>query len=90
MNNKKSKRVVVGSVVKSKDAKYAPYLKVKQSVTLKEGEYLTLESKKFQLASLEEAEKSGRLSGELVAKMRERIEKTPDFVIGDLVLKQSS
>lgn len=78
---KKSKRRVIGSVLKSKDNPRQSYLKVgKDTVTLQPGECLSLESKEEQLASLERAVELGKLSPEMAEKSRARIEKIPEFV----------
>lgn len=76
----KYKRSVIGSVVKSKEAGKPDYIKVNGAHVLKDGQYLNLESKTFQLASLEEAIKAGKLSGDMANSARERINKIPDFV----------
>ena len=76
----KYKRAVVGSVVKSKEAGKPDYIKVNGNHVLKDGQYLNLESKQFQLSSLEEAVKNGKLSGDAAQAARERINKIPEFV----------
>lgn len=76
----KYKRTVVGSVVKSKEAGKPDYIKVNGTHVLTDGQYLNLESKANQLASLEEALKNGKLSGEAADQARERINKIPEFV----------
>ena len=81
----KSKRSVVGSVCKSKDAGKPDYIKVRDDLTLRKGQILRLESKKFQLDSLQGAVTAGKLSGELAEKIRERIEKIPDWVRFEIV-----
>lgn len=75
----KSKYVEVGSVVKGKDGK-PDYIKIKEDVTLKAGTYLNLESKAVRLASINQAVKDKKMSQEMADKIREGIEKTPDFV----------
>ena len=82
----KKKRKVVGSFYKSKEADRPPYLKMKESVTLAKDSVVRVESKKFQLESLERAVSSGKLSGELVEKIRDRIDAIPDFVLGELIV----
>lgn len=84
------KRRVLGSFVKSKEANKPPYIKLREAVTLAEGDILRVESKKFQLESLEAAAQAGKLNGDVVEQIRERINKMPDWVLGDVVqLKQS-
>jgi hypothetical protein len=74
----KKKRNVVGSVLKSKDGG-PDYIK------MKDGKVYRLESKKAQLESLEAALAAGKLSEEVGEKVRERINKTPDFVRFEIV-----
>lgn len=82
----KLKRTIIGSFVKSKDPTKPPYIKVKAGITLKEGEYIRVENKKFQLDSLAAGVEAGRLSADTAESMRERIEKMPDFVLGDVLV----
>lgn len=82
----KFKREVVGSFLKAKEDGKAPYIKIKNAVTFKEGDIIRVENKKFQLASLESAIQSGKLSGENAEKARERINKIPEFVLGELIV----
>jgi len=97
----KSKRTVVGSVCKSKDAGKPDYLvlrgqtsdalaKALLSADKSKGLTLKLESKKFQLESLDAAVASGKLSGDLAQKIKaDRIEKIPDWVRFEIVLVES-
>lgn len=82
----KLKREVVGSFLKAKEDGKAPYIKIKSAVAFKEGDIIRVENKKFQMASLESAIQSGKLSGEIAEKARERINKIPEFVLGELVV----
>ena len=83
------KRKVIGSIYKSKDPLKPNYVKIKESVKLEAGQTVRAESKKFQLESLNRAVEQGKLKDvEMVSKIRERIEATPDFVIAELVLLQ--
>ena len=84
----KSKRVVVGSVCKSKDSGKPDYIKIREDMTLRKGQTLRLESKKFQLDSLQSAVGSGKISPDLSEKIKERIEKIPDFVRFEVILKE--
>jgi hypothetical protein len=82
----KLKREVVGSFLKAKDEGKAPYIKFKTDVTFTNGSMVRVENKKFQLASLEAAVSAGKLNGEIAEKAKERINKIPDFVLGELVI----
>ena len=93
----KYNRKTVGTVLKSKDSGKGDYIKLdsyhKESLLKavagmedKKGLCLSLESKASQLKSLNEAETSGKISGENAAKARERIEKIPDFVRFEIIL----
>jgi hypothetical protein len=81
----KKKRVVLGSVVKSKTPSDPDYIKIKSDFDLKAGQILRLESAKSQLASLDEAVKSGKISEDFGGKVRERIEKIPDWVRFEII-----
>lgn len=84
----KLKREVLGSFLKAKEDGKTPYIKItsKNAVTFKEGDIIRVENKKFQMASLEAAIQAGKLTGEIAEKARERINKIPDFVLGELVV----
>lgn len=87
---KKTKRSVVGSVLKSQKNPKEYYIKFRDDIVFKKGETIRLESKKQQLESLEGAVAAGKLSEEIAETIRERIEKIPDFVQFELVkLSQS-
>lgn len=73
------KKLTVGSVVKGQNGK-PDYIKISRDVVLKQGEYLNLESKKQQLESAEAAHAAGKLSAEILEKIKARLEKMPDFV----------
>jgi hypothetical protein len=73
------KRTVIGSIVKGKDGK-PDYIKMSADVTLKQGDFLNLESKASQLKGLEAAVANGKLSGEIAETIKERLEKIPEFV----------
>lgn len=85
-----SKRLTIGSVVKSKDPSKSNYVQIrkdlKEPVVLNAGQYLQVESKAFQLASLKRAVDAGKLTGENASKAEERINKIPDYVLGELIL----
>lgn len=86
----KAKRSVVGSVCKSKDSGKPDYIKVRDDMSLRKGQILRLESKKYQLDSLQNAVTAGKLSSELGEKIRERIEKIPDWVRFEIVAVEST
>ena len=83
-------RLVLGQVYKSKDASKSDYIQIdknlKEPVVLKPGQYIQVESKAYKLASIQRALENGKLSEENANKARERAEKMPDFVRGELVL----
>ena len=96
----KFKRTKVGSILRGKqevDEKGKPVFKDGKPVmkpdsfkvygnhSLLDGQYLNLESKTDQLKNLEKGIASGKLSGDVVDKIRERIEKMPDFVRFDVI-----
>lgn len=85
----KYKRTVVGSIIKSKDPSKPNYVKFSLrdggTLTLKDGDTLSAESKAFQLKSAEAAASEGKISDEVVEKIKARLEKQPDFVIAELV-----
>lgn len=81
-----AKRIKVWSFLKNKEEGKAPYIKVDNDVSFKKGDIIRVESKKFQLASLEAAVQAGKLNGEQAEKARERVNKMPDFVLGDLIV----
>ena len=85
-----AKRITLGSLYKSQNADKSDYIKVssnlKEPITLKAGDYIQFETKAFQLKSLQAAVAAGRLSEENGEKAKERIEKTPEFVRGELIL----
>jgi hypothetical protein len=86
----KAKRSVVGSVCKSKDSGKPDYIKVRDDLSLRKGQILRLESKKYQLDSLQNAVTAGKLSSELGEKIRERIEKIPDWVRFEIVAVEAA
>lgn len=82
----KLRREKVGQVMKSKDNNKPDYIKFEKDVSVKAGDIIRLETKKFQLESLASAVQAGKLSGEQAEKAKERIEKIPDFVRGELIV----
>lgn len=79
------KRKQIGAVLKSKDPAQPDYIKINEDVVLKKGDILNLESKKSKLASLEKNIENGKLSGDLADKIREGIEKMPEFIRFEIV-----
>lgn len=89
-------RVVLGSVLKSKSGK-PDYVKMRVNDltrevlsgmlnnTTQDGFILNLESKKYRSESLDKAVESGKLSEDIAAKIRESIEKMPDYCRFELV-----
>lgn len=87
----KYSRTTVGSVNKSQDPTKSNYIKfylknTGGTLTVNDGQTLSVESKSFQLKSLEAAVAAGKLSEENASKARERIEKIPEYVLGELIL----
>lgn len=84
------KRVVIGSLCSATEedkAKGFPnYIKIRDDVTLKKGDFIRAESKAFQTKSLENAVKDGKLSEEVSVSIKQRIEKIPEWVIAELVV----
>lgn len=91
----KYKRIKVGSIVKGKqeegedgkplvvDGKPVmkpDSIKIYGNHTLLDGQYLNLESKDTQRKNALKGEASGKLKGDVLKSIKERIEKIPDFV----------
>jgi len=74
-----AKRQQVGSFCKNKDENKPPYIK------MRDGKIYRVESAKFQLKSLEDAVAAGKLPEETAEKVRERINKIPSWVLGEIV-----
>jgi hypothetical protein len=96
---KKFKRINVGSVVKSNDPDKPNYMKFQLKhyktgeslvpggvLTLKDGDTLSVESKSFQIKSAEKAAAAGKITEEVVEKIRARLENQPEFVLGEIIL----
>lgn len=86
----KFKRVVVGSICKSKDPEKPDYIKMRDDVVLKKNQTLRLESKKFQLASLESAVSAGKIGGEVAEKVKERINSLPEWIRFEVVMLEEN
>lgn len=86
----KYKRMVVGSVLKSKTDGDPDYIKIntnlKSDLVLKPGQTLKLESGKFQLKSLQAAMSAGKISEEMGKEIEERIKKIPEWVRFEVIL----
>ena len=83
----KLKRNVVGSVYKPKPdpATGKPKPNSVDYIKMRDGKTYRLESAAYQLKSLEDAVKAGKLSEDVAEQVRERINKTPDFVRFEIV-----
>jgi hypothetical protein len=74
----------IGTVNKSKDNPKETYIKVKEDVTLKAGQFVSVINPRTLADKLES---EGKVSAEIAAKIRERGEKTPDWVLFELQIK---
>jgi hypothetical protein len=79
-----AKYKTIGSVMKSKDfaTTKETYIKIKEDVTLKAGSFVSLVNPRTLATKL-----AGKVSDEVLAKIAERGEKTPDFVMFELQIK---
>ena len=75
----KLNRNQVASFCKSKDENSPPYIK------FRDGKVYRVESAKYQLKSLEKAVADGKLGGDVADSIRERIEKIPEWVLGEVI-----
>lgn len=88
----KSKRTIIGSVIKSNDPTKPDYIKFNLKMvaggvlTIKDGQTVAVETKKYQTESLQKAIQSGKVSEDFGAKIQSRIDKIPDFVRGEIIL----
>jgi hypothetical protein len=83
---KKLNRKSIGSLYRAKDPTKPNYIKMRSTVTLKEGQVIRAESRKFQEQSMETAIAAGKMGGETAEKVRERLSKIPDYVLAELVI----
>lgn len=74
------KRLKIGAVLKSKDTTQPDYIKIDQDITLKKGDILNLESKKSRLAQVEKSLAEGKLTEEVADKIKEEIDRIPEFI----------
>lgn len=87
-----SKRIVLGSICKrEKDG--SKYLKVNlnpnsglSAVTLRNGDFVNIETNDEQLSGAQQACADGKISEEVLAKIQKRLADQPDFVIAQAVL----
>lgn len=83
-------RLTIGSVNKPKDPLKPKYIQIsknlKEPVVLHPGQFINVESKADQLANLDKSVASGRLSPEQADKIRDRVNKIPDWVLAELVV----
>lgn len=78
-------RTVIGSIIKSKSKEKPDYIKFKTDVSFKAGDCISVETKSYKLVSLENAYKKGYLNQEMLERLKEKVEKMPEFVRADLV-----
>jgi hypothetical protein len=79
-----AKYKTIGSVIKSKDFEVTKeaYIKIKEDVTLKAGSFVSLVNPRTLADKL-----AGKVSDEVLEKIRERGEKTPSFIMFELQVK---
>lgn len=86
----KTKRTVIGSVLRHKDDPKKSYIKIKNEVRLKAGQILQLQSKKQQLDNLRVAVESGKMSADMASEIGERLERVPDFVLFEVIALENA
>lgn len=79
-----AKYKTIGSVMKSKDfaTTKESYIKIREDITLKAGSFISLVNPRTLANKL-----AGKVSEEVLEKIKERGEKTPDFVLFELQVK---
>ena len=79
-----AKYVTIGSVLKSKefDTTKETYIKMSKDITLKAGQFINVVNPRTLPDRLE-----GKVSEEVLGKMRARAEKTPAFVLFELQVR---
>lgn len=82
------KRRVIGSIVKGKDGK-PDYIKIREDVTLRSGQFLNLENKASKIAGIRRALEMDKLSQEVAEKMLAQAEQLPEFVRFEIVLLEN-
>lgn len=80
----KAKYKTIGTVLKSKDfaTSKETYIKLKEDVSLKAGSFINIVNPRTLADKL-----AGKVSDDVLEKIRERGEKTPDFVLFELQVK---
>jgi CRISPR/Cas system-associated endoribonuclease Cas2 len=73
------KRFYFGKILKGAEGK-PDFLVIDKDITLKEGQFVNLESKKQRLDDLQESVSNGRLSEETASSLREKVNKLSDRV----------
>lgn len=81
-----AKYKTIGTVMKSKDFETTKetYVKIKTDVTLKAGSFLSIVNPRTLADKL-----VGKVSDEVLEKIRERGQRTPDFVLFELQVKDT-
>lgn len=86
----KYSRKNVGSIYKSKLQDQSDYLVFRipegEELTFRNGDKLQVETKDFRLKNIEQGVANGRLSEDVALALKEKAEKTPEFVRAELVL----
>ena len=80
-----AKYVKIGAVLKKKDFAQSKqtYIKIDKDVTLKAGSYVNVDDPRTKADRME-----GKVSEDLLAKIREQSERIPDYVLFELTVKQ--
>lgn len=73
-------RKVIGQILKSKNVGETDYIKIDEDISLKKGDFLSLENKASKLASIQKGVESGKLSAEVAEKLTEQANRQPEFV----------
>jgi len=86
-----TRRLSIGSLVKNKNPEKGDYVKINlpkgmETVTLKNGQFLNFETKKFKQQDIERRVAGGYLTEDKAALARAAVGKIPDFVRGELVV----
>lgn len=71
----KLKRVVLGEILKAKDDKNPDYIKLKDGAKLPSNGIIRVETKAYQLKSLDAAVAAGRMNADMAEEMKAGIEK---------------
>ena len=87
--NKKSKRTIVGQILKGKDGK-SDYIKVDADITLTKGEFLELENASTIRRRAEELLEQGKIDEKFADVLRESADKIPSFVRFRIIKKEQA